>query len=80
VLAAMTLGACGPFRSASQAKKNIVAAVKQVADKLGNWPATCRKYYLHPAILECYMAGELLDSLRPAEKLLENAKPSILGA
>jgi DNA topoisomerase-1 len=76
VLAATALGACGEFRSANQAKKNIVAAVKQVAEKLGNRPATCRKYYLHPAILECYMAGELLDSLRPAERLLQRAKPS----
>jgi DNA topoisomerase-1 len=75
VLAAMALGACGPFRSANQAKKNIVAAVKQVAEKLGNRPATCRKYYLHPAILEAYMAGELLDSLRPAKLLLERCKP-----
>jgi DNA topoisomerase-1 len=76
VLAAMALGACGPFRSANQAKKNVATAVKQVAEKLGNRPATCRKYYLHPAILESYMAGELLDSLRPAKTLLESAKPS----
>ena len=76
VLAAMALGACGPFRSATQAKKNVVAAVKRVARKLGNRPATCRKYYVHPAILECYMAGELLDTLRPVKTLLESAKPS----
>ena len=75
-LPARVVRACGPFQSATQAKKNVVAAVKRVARKLGNRPATCRKYYVHPAIMQCYMAGELLDTLRPVKTLLESAKPS----
>jgi DNA topoisomerase-1 len=33
--------------------------VKDVAVKLGNKPATCKKYYIHPNILECYASGRL---------------------
>ncbi len=57
VLAAQLLQAFDPFTSASQAKKNIVAAIKQVADQLGNTPSVCRKCYVHPAVLEAYMGG-----------------------
>jgi DNA topoisomerase-1 len=64
VLAALALEECGPCSSETETKKNIVAAVKNVAEKLGNRPATCRKYYLHPAVLEAYSAGSLLDELK----------------
>jgi DNA topoisomerase-1 len=43
------------------AKSILVDVVKEVASKLGNKPATCKKYYIHPAVLECYSAGRLLD-------------------
>lgn len=46
-----------PFESEAQAKKNVVAVIKQVAAKLGNTPAVCRKCYVHPAVLEAYLGG-----------------------
>ncbi len=42
-------------------KSALVEVVKEVACKLGNKPATCKKYYIHPAIMECYSAGNLLE-------------------
>jgi len=30
-----------------------------VAEKLGNKPATCRKYYVHPCVIEAYTSGAL---------------------
>jgi DNA topoisomerase-1 len=33
--------------------------VRQVADRLGNTPAVCRRAYVHPAVLEAYAAGTL---------------------
>ncbi len=45
--------------SKNKGEKNIVEAVKQVAEKLGNTPAVCRKYYIHPAILDSYLSGDL---------------------
>ncbi|HEY7236025.1 MAG TPA: hypothetical protein VH539_17840 [Gemmatimonadaceae bacterium] len=56
-LAATTLRALGPFTSEKKAKANIVAAVDQISKRLGNTRAVCRKYYVHPAILEAYLEG-----------------------
>jgi DNA topoisomerase-1 len=42
-------------------KSAMVDIIKQVASKLGNKPATCKKYYIHPAVLDCYAAGKLLE-------------------
>ncbi|MGE5647394.1 MAG: DNA topoisomerase IB [Acidobacteriota bacterium] len=69
VLAAIWLAEFEAAESETQAKKNIVATVKQVAERLGNRPATCRKYYVHPAVLEAYADGELRERLAPAAQL-----------
>jgi DNA topoisomerase-1 len=49
--------------SIAAAKKNMVRAVEAVAGVLGNTPAVCRKSYIHPAILECYMDGSMDEKL-----------------
>ena len=41
----------------------MVGSVKAVASRLGNRPATCRKYYIHPAILEAYSDGSLFPAM-----------------
>src|SRR5579872_6979165 len=43
----------------AEAKRNIVEAVKTVAQRLGNTPAICRKSYVHPLIVEAYEEGTL---------------------
>jgi DNA topoisomerase-1 len=48
----------------TQAKKNVVHAIKQVAKQLGNQPSACRKYYIHPAILQSYMEGDLVAKVQ----------------
>ncbi len=68
VMAALELDEIGPFQSQTQAKKNINQAIKNVAAHLGNRPATCRKYYVHPAILDSYLDGSLLPTL---EKVMQ---------
>jgi DNA topoisomerase I len=40
-------------------KKGTIRAIKQVAEQLGNTAAVCRKCYIHPAVLETYLAGSL---------------------
>jgi DNA topoisomerase-1 len=42
-----------------QTKAALIDVVKDVAVKLGNKPATCKKYYIHPNVLECYASGRL---------------------
>jgi Topoisomerase IB len=70
VLMARALDEIGPFESETEGKRKIVAAVKTVAEKLGNKPATCRSYYIHPCVIERYTQGKL-----PAMKdLVEKAE------
>jgi DNA topoisomerase I len=64
VLAAMTLTEMQQFDSTAQAKRNLRAAVKRVAACLGNTPAICRKCYVHPDIVSCYLAGILASGIR----------------
>ncbi|SRR5579883_484854 len=74
VLAASELADIGTFTSATIAKKNIVQAIKTVAAHLGNRPATCRKYYVHPAVLEAYMDETLHQIMQKhADTLIENS-------
>jgi len=64
VLAALALQEFEKFDSETQAKKNIVRAIESVAAKLGNTPSICRKCYVHPAVLESYLDGSLLEGMR----------------
>jgi DNA topoisomerase I len=56
LLSAVALNAQGEFETKTQAKTNIKAAICAVAELLGNTPAICRKCYIHPAVLEAYLA------------------------
>lgn len=64
VLAAVALREFEQFTSQRQAKRNLAQAVEAVAKMLGNTPTICRKCYVHPAILDGYMAGETIASLK----------------
>ena len=44
-------------------KKAQLEAIRQVAKRLGNTPAVCRKCYIHPAVLESYLDGSLRRTL-----------------
>ncbi|HXF16817.1 MAG TPA: DNA topoisomerase IB [Burkholderiales bacterium] len=72
LLAAMALREFETFDSHAQAKKNMIRAIESVAEKLGNTPAVCRKCYIHPAIMESYLEGSMLETLkhRAEEKLV----------
>lgn len=48
-----------PFSSATECKQNLVNIIDSVAGKLGNTRAVCRKYYIHPRLLETYEKCEL---------------------
>ena len=50
-------------------------AIASVAQRLGNTSAVCRKCYVHPAVLECFLQGvmhetwdTLMKSVKAAEK------------
>ena len=58
--AAAALRELGPAPSKKAAEKNIKAAVDRTAAMLGNTRSVCRKYYIHPALLEAYLEGSVL--------------------
>ncbi len=64
VLAACELGRVGIAKSETEAKQNLVEAVKTVAVKLGNTPAVCRRCYVHPAVIDGYLSGHTIDACR----------------
>ena len=50
-------------------KQRVAKAVQLVAEELGNKPATCRKFYIHPVVLSEYESGRLAtlyDKAAPA--------------
>jgi DNA topoisomerase-1 len=77
VLACFELRTFIDCESQTQAKRNIVEAVKKVAERLGNTPAVCRKCYIHPAVLDCYLSGDLIKILETAEKKLAKTEHSL---
>lgn len=64
VLAALALAEFEQFDSEAKAKKNIRAAIEQVAARLGNTPTICRKCYVHPEVFSCYLEGSLLLEIK----------------
>jgi DNA topoisomerase-1 len=68
VLAIGAFREAGPASSETQAKKTTVDVVKQVARQLGNRPATCRKYYVHPAVIDAYADGTLFGKVELGEE------------
>jgi DNA topoisomerase-1 len=72
------------FNSETQARKNIVEAINTVAARLGNTRSVCRKCYVHPAVLDCYLAGKMAkyfnkpNSLALAESLLDHEEYALM--
>jgi DNA topoisomerase-1 len=57
MVAAVTLRSLGPAPSRIKAERNILQALDTVAERLGNTRTVCRKYYVHPALLDAYHLG-----------------------
>jgi len=68
LLAALELADIGAEKDEKTLKKNIVRAVKHVAEQLGNTPTVCRASYIHPVVLKTYEKGITLDEFRPKKK------------
>ena len=47
----------GSTSTQKETKHNILRAIDAVAARLGNTRAVCRKYYIHPALLQAYEHG-----------------------
>lgn len=81
VLAAIALRQLESFTTKAEAKKNLVAAIERVAERLGNTPAVCRKCYIHPVVLDSYLDGTTIDViLEQAEDTIAQGLTSLSGA
>jgi len=86
VQALIALRECDKPESEADCKKKIVEALDKVSKHLGNTRTVCKKYYVHPSLLELYEKGKLdkyleklvkikpdedrITGLAPVEKLL----------
>jgi DNA topoisomerase-1 len=80
ILAAQALRDLGGFATEKEANANVVRAIDQVAIRLGNTRAVCRKYYVHPAVIEAYHDGMTIDSTTGDERSIprDGSRPPIL--
>ena len=60
VLAALSLAEFTEVDTKAAAKKNVREAIEKVSARLGNTPTVCRKCYVHPEILNCYLDSQLV--------------------
>jgi DNA topoisomerase-1 len=65
VRAARELRLLGVGNSQRATKKLVLEAVRRTAEHLGNTPAVCRSSYIHPGLIEAYVAGEPLPPEPP---------------
>jgi DNA topoisomerase-1 len=63
LLAVAALRELGPAATAREGKSLVLQAIDKVAEQLNNTRAVCRKYYVHPAVFETYLAGTMRKAL-----------------
>ncbi len=56
VLAAWFLADCERAKTQKENKKLVTQIVKEVAAELGNTPTVCRKCYIHPTVIDSFLA------------------------
>ncbi|HVI48344.1 MAG TPA: hypothetical protein VM802_25975 [Chitinophaga sp.] len=68
-----------PFATLTEYRRNIVEIIDNVACKPGNTRAVCRKYYIHPRVLETYESGRLTPWLEKVQAARKAATPPDAG-
>ena len=52
------------WETVAEARKHVVGTIREVAQVLRNTPAVCRKCYVHPAIIESYLDGSMVEAVK----------------
>jgi DNA topoisomerase-1 len=66
--------------SATAGKRAVACVIKEVAQKLGHTPTVCRQSYVHPRVIERFMAGALGRRGLRSPRAAERAFVSLLAA
>ena len=53
-----------PVQTKAELKRVTAEVVKLTAERLGNRPATCRKYYIHPIVFSAFENGTLFEAFQ----------------
>lgn len=69
---------CVECETDRERKKAVVDCVKDVAEKLNNTVAICRKYYIHPEILKAFEERALLSTSGKTLKGLDSNESALL--
>jgi len=80
LLAVGALRELGPAGTEREVKSAILKAIDQVAERLNNTRAVCRKYYVHPAVFATYQAGTMLKTLGNGTRAAAAAAAAALSA
>lgn len=59
----------GTSSTKKKQKKNILKALDTAAKALGNTRSVCRKYYVHPAVVNTYLTGRIEEDFKAIELL-----------
>jgi DNA topoisomerase-1 len=72
--AAIAFAERGPVDTVAEEKRVVAAAMRRVAERLGNTPAVCRMSYVSPAVIEQYLDGRTIDDFRPRHLRVASAR------
>ena len=75
MLAAVELRKMGAAASRREADRNIIRAIDAVSERLGNTRTVCRKYYIHPALLDAYLMGDTVPQPPAMSKKMKRSQP-----
>ena len=65
----------GAAASRREADRNIIRAIDAVSERLGNTRTVCRKYYVHPALIDAYLMGRTVPQPPALSKKMKRSQP-----
>jgi DNA topoisomerase-1 len=74
VMAYELLKQCRIGKTERASRAVVAGVIEQVASKLGNTVAVCRKSYIHPAVIESYAEGALSGGTRKESPAIRDVK------
>jgi DNA topoisomerase-1 len=78
LMAAVALAERPAPETETQAKRELAAVMRKVAERLGNTPAVARSSYVSPAVVEQYLDGRTMADFRPRHLRVVGARDSAL--
>ncbi len=78
VIAASALAAAGEATTKTARKRVVVAAMKEVAEYLGNTPALARSAYVDPRVVDAYEEGRTIEAATKRKYRTADARQAAL--